>query len=36
LAPGAIAIAMTGSYRRFERIGIAIGLAALVLIPRPC
>lgn len=28
-----IAIAMTGSYRRFERIGIAIGLAELVFIP---
>jgi NRAMP (natural resistance-associated macrophage protein)-like metal ion transporter len=28
-----IAIAMTGSYRRFERIGIAVGLAELVFIP---
>ena len=28
-----IAIAMTGSYRRFERIGIAVGLAELVFVP---
>ncbi len=28
-----IAIAMTGSYRRVERIGIAVGLAELVFIP---
>jgi Mn2+/Fe2+ NRAMP family transporter len=28
-----IAIAMTGSYRRFERIGIAVGMAELVFIP---
>ncbi len=28
-----ISIAMTGSYRRFERIGIAVGLAELVFVP---
>ncbi len=28
-----IAIAMTGSYRRFERIGIAVGMAELVFVP---